>query len=93
MPDDGIEDIYFTFGAGTFGANFTAVYHDFNFDDDNYGYGSEIDLMLTRKFLNNFTFGLKYAFYDANTNAVNVARNPGQSTNITKFWTFITYQY
>ena len=92
-PGDGIEDIYFTLGATAWGTNFTAVYHNFNSDNDDYDYGSEIDLLLTRSFFKNFTAGLKYAYYDADTNALNVARNPGQKSDITKFWMFITYQY
>jgi len=92
-PGDGIEDIYFSFGATVLGADFLVVYHDFNTDNDSYDYGSEIDLQLTRKFMKNFSLGLKYAFYDADTNALNLARNPIQSTDITRFWAWINFTY
>lgn len=92
-PGDGIEDMYFTAIAKAFGANFVAVYHDFNSDNDSYDYGSEIDLLLTKNIYNNFTVGLKYSFYEGDTNAINVARNAGLSTDITKFWGFITFKY
>lgn len=92
-PSDGIEDIYVTFVAKPFGAKFVAVYHDYNSDNDSYDYGSELNLLLTKSFKKHYTVGLKYAYYDADRNATNVARNAGQSTDSTKFWAFIRFKY
>ena len=94
-PGDGILDTYLTFTMDVLGAKFTAVYHDFNSDEDDYDYGSEIDLVLSRAFGKYFTAGLKYADYSADGNALNVARNSasGQAFDINKFWAWIQFRY
>lgn len=92
-PGDGIEDIYATLALKALGAGFTAVYHDLGSDNGGYGYGSELDLLLSRPFGKHVTAGLKYADYNADGNDRNVARNPGQRTDITKFWAFLTLKF
>jgi hypothetical protein len=75
------------------GSNRETRYATVTDSDDSYNYGPEIDLQVTRKFMKKFAFGLKYAFYDADNNALNVAHNPVQSTDNTKFWAWINYTY
>jgi hypothetical protein len=45
-PNDGIEDFFVTLSVKVFGAQFMAVYHDFNSNNDDYDYGTEWDLVL-----------------------------------------------
>jgi hypothetical protein len=61
--------------------------------NDSYDYGDEIDLVLSRKFGKYFMGRLKFADYNASKNATNVARNPIQSNDITKFWAEIIFQW
>jgi len=90
-PNDGIEDIFVTFKAVVWGANLTAVYHDLSSDHDNYDYGTEWDLQLDKTFMTHYTVGLKYADYQADRNALNVARNSkgGQAFDLNKFWVWV----
>lgn len=92
-PGDGIEDIYGSIIMNIWGAKLIAVYHDFSSDNDSYDYGSEFDLLLTRSFKKHYTAGLKYADYDADTNATNIARNTSLSTDKSIFWMFFQYKY
>ena len=92
-PGDGIEDIYVTFTIKVLEATFSAVYHDFNSDNDSYNYGSEINLLLTRAFGKHVSAGLKYADYNAARNVTNISRNPALTNDINKFWAFISFQY
>jgi hypothetical protein len=92
-PGDGIEDIYVTFTIKVLEATFSAVYHDFNSDNDSYNYGSEINLLLTRAFGKHVSAGLKYADYNADRNVTNISRNPALTNDINKFWAFISFQY
>ena len=92
-PGDGVQDFYFTMVAKIFGANFIVVHHDFGSDNLGYDYGSEWDLALTRTFWKRFTFGLKYADYDADRNATNLTRNPNSAVtaDVRKFWTLAVF--
>ncbi|MBI1731503.1 MAG: hypothetical protein HYR49_01875 [Gammaproteobacteria bacterium] len=74
-PQDGIEDYYWTMLAQVWDAKFTFEYHDLNSDNLDYDYGEEFNLMLTRTFREHYTFGLKYALYEADRNAENLLRN------------------
>ena len=76
-----------------YGAKFVAVYHDFSSDRDDYDYGSEIDLLLTKKFAKKFIAGLKYAHYEGDDNATNALRNPALTQDKTIFWAFLQYKY
>ena len=92
-PGDGIEDLYGSMIFNIAGAKLIAVYHNFSSDRDSYDYGNELDLLLTRTFKKRYTLGLKYANYDADTNATNVARNASQSADKSNFWAFFQFKY
>lgn len=100
-PQDGIEDFYLTLIVNLLGARFTLEYHDLNSDNLDYDYGEELDLMLTRTFRERYTLGLKYADYDADRSATNLARNgPGSLSprgtvvnDATKFWAFAQFKF
>ncbi len=92
-PGDGIEDFYVTFIGAAWGFSFTAVWHDFGANADDYDYGDEWDLELTRPFLQRYKAGIKYAAYDADRNALNVARNPVQRNDMERFWMWVEFSY
>ena len=94
-PGDGVQDLQFTLKATAGGATLAVVYHDFSSDHDDYDYGSEWDLQLEKPFLKNFSAGVKYALYDADRNALNVARNSGggQAFDIEKFWVWAQVKF
>ena len=92
-PADGIRDAYATLSAQVLGAKLMAVYHDFRADHGGYRYGHEVDVLLLRRFRTHYTVGFKYAGYTADRNALNVARNPGQNTDITKYWAFAQVKF
>jgi len=94
-PRDGIRDAYGTLVATMHGFKFIAGYHMLESDEFGYDYGNELDLQLTRAINKHFTVGAKYADYDADTNATNVARNGVStvSTDAQKFWLFVTASF
>ena len=100
-PQDGIEDYYVTATMGVMGAKFTLEYHDLNADNLGYDYGEELDVMVTRTFYEHYTFGLKYAQYDADLNADNLLRNGGTSesprgpviNDAARAWVFATIKF
>ena len=63
-PVEGLEDFYVSFDLSAAGFKFKAVYHDFSSDAGSLDFGSELDLMATRKFQEIYTVGLKYAAFD-----------------------------
>ncbi|MBL4617636.1 MAG: hypothetical protein JKY46_08045 [Robiginitomaculum sp.] len=70
-PVNGLEDLYFSLsykvqGDGAMkGLKFDAIYHDFSADVGNGSYGTEVDLQVSKKFMEHYSFGLKYANYQA----------------------------
>ncbi|MGH8601611.1 MAG: alginate export family protein [Gammaproteobacteria bacterium] len=94
-PGDGIEDFFATFTANFLGAQFSAVYHDFQADHGDYAYGEEWDLILERPIAKQFLVGVKYARYVADENPVNLLNNTssGQADDLTKFWAYIQFTY
>jgi hypothetical protein len=90
-PADGVVDIYGTLAFKIAGANLSLIYHDFSADHGDYNYGSEWDVQLSRPILEHYTVGIKYARYDASSNATNLARNgPAsagkQAYDLNKLW-------
>lgn len=69
-PAAGLEDTYVSVGANPGGFNVLAVYHDFAPDAGGRDYGSEIDVLVSRKFSANYTAGVKFASYDADAFSV-----------------------
>ncbi len=47
------------------GLKFDAIYHDFSADTGG-SYGTEIDLQVSKKFMKHYSFGVKFADYQAN---------------------------
>ena len=100
-PQDGIEDYYLTAAAGVLGAKLTVEYHDLNSDHLAYDYGTELDVMLTRTFRDHYTFGIKYAGYDADRSATNLARNGSAGASprgtvindASKFWLWVQVKF
>lgn len=85
-PGDGIEDAYFTAVVKAFGAKFIASYHMIESDNLGYDYGDELDLLVVKTFKKHYTVGAKVGFYDADTNATNVARGGSRAADVTKTW-------
>lgn len=67
-PAEGLEDVYVSLSTKLGGGSLKAIYHDFSSDvavlgaDD---LGDEIDIVYSRKFAKNYSFGAKYASYSA----------------------------
>ncbi len=63
--------------------NLKAVYHVFKSDVGSQDYGSEFDLVATRKFGDHFLAGVKYANYSADQHGVDTQ----------KLWIFGQFSY
>ncbi len=70
-PKDGLVDNYFSIGAKPMGVKLLAVYHLFSADKGGADYGKELNLLAAKKFGRNYSLGLKYANYEADTHATN----------------------
>ena len=85
-PGTGLEDLYLQ-ANGKFGATgrwaWLAAYHDFAADTVSADYGTELDLQLTYKSPWDVLFGVKVAFYDADT----------FSTDTDKVWVWGAYTF
>ena len=64
-PSEGIEDVYLTLGARFWGGQLRLVYHEFNAEAGSMEWGSEVDMIFSRKFAKRHTGTLKFASYDA----------------------------
>ncbi len=64
-PPDGIEDLYVSASTTVQGTKLTATYHDFSAETGGEDYGSEIDIVVARKFCDHYTAMLKYAKYSS----------------------------
>lgn len=62
MPN-GLEDLYISAGTTLGGFKLAAIYHDFTANEGSADYGSEIDLLVAKKFGKNYNAGIKYAAY------------------------------
>lgn len=92
-PADGIEDMHVTVDANLGGFNVVLAYYDFSAANGNYDYGTEFNAQVTRAFNPQFTGGIKFASYDADTNATNVARNGALARDVSKFWVWVEFKY
>jgi hypothetical protein len=61
----GLQDNFVTVSGSVMGVTLTAVAHDFKSDDGNLDYGTEWDLLATKKVTSNLSLTLKYADYQA----------------------------
>ncbi len=92
-PGDGIEDTYVNL-IGTFaGAKVILSYHMLESDHDSYDYGNEFDFLVQKLFFKRYTLGFKYSDYDADSNRLNIARNPLQSADKTIYWFFAQLKF
>jgi len=82
-PTDGLADTYFSVGGQVEKVKLKAVYHSFESDAGSLDYGSEIDIVVTRKFGKHFFAGVKYADYSADQ----------RGADTTKFWLFGQFKY
>jgi hypothetical protein len=78
-PAGGLQDFYASIsykvqGDGPMkGLKFDAIYHDFSADTVG-DYGSEIDLQISKKFMEHYSFGVKFADYQADTFATDTQK-------------------
>lgn len=85
----GIEDNYFTMVAkGKYKTKLIVSYHMLEAETGSFDYGDELDIWFTKKFWKKYSLGLKYAGYDASSDAGNL-----KSTDLTKYWVYLTYKY
>lgn len=89
-PENGIVDYYVTAVVNILGTNFVASYHDLNSDRLGYDYGNELNLMLTKTFMEHYTIGLKYADYNADSNPNNVGAT---AADVSKFWAWVQVKF
>jgi hypothetical protein len=87
-PADGLKDVFVSVGTTLGGVNLLAVYHDFKSDHLGFDYGTEVDLLASKKVNKWLTLLAKYANYDGDTNGTNAARNVAQglSKDLEKVW-------
>lgn len=66
-PANGLNDIYIKAAGKVSKLKLVGVYHDFSADEGSADYGTELDLMVEKKFDKTFTGLIKYADYSADT--------------------------
>lgn len=79
-PADGVKDLYGDLSAKISGVKLQAVYHQFDAAQGGDDYGHEIDALISRTFLDNYTLLLAYANYFARD----------YKTDTQKFWVQMT---
>ena len=87
-PRDGIRDAFISVGGSAWGTQLMAVYHDYSSDNLSYSYGSEWNLIASKKIKKYLTLTAKYATYNGDVNTSNVTRNgpAALSKDIDKLW-------
>lgn len=68
-PADGIEDLYVGLTGKLGPVALGGFYHDFSAEDSSEDWGSEIDLVATWKYDENWSFQLKYASFSSDSDA------------------------
>lgn len=71
-PLTGLVDVYVDAGTNVGGFGVKAVYHDFSSDTGGTDFGTEIDLLLSRKFSPVYSGGLKFASFSSDSAPVYV---------------------
>ncbi|NNM01387.1 MAG: hypothetical protein HKO62_11595 [Gammaproteobacteria bacterium] len=92
-PGDGIKDSYLDVVGTVDKLKFVVSWHMLESDRDSYDYGDELDLQVQYTFRKRYTLALKYADYEADRNALNIARNPAQSADKSIFWAFASVRF
>ncbi|TQV76850.1 hypothetical protein FLL45_02520 [Aliikangiella marina] len=88
-PDVGLVDVYATFATSALGAKWTLTYHDFSADESSTGIddlGSEVNLVVAKKFSKRYTAGFKYGAYSAGDAAAG-------KVDTDKIWIWLSAQY
>lgn len=85
-PADGLEDTFLSVGGKLGPVKLLAVYHDYTSDHLGYDYGTELNLLAAWKASKTLTLLVKYADYQGDANATNVARNSALSQDVSKSW-------
>lgn len=88
-PVNGLVDSYAKVAGKVAGFKVAAFYHDFKADKGGDAYGSEIDLLVAKKFAKIYTVGVKYANYDGDKNAATTALQ----TDTSKFWVWANVKF
>lgn len=84
-PDNGLVDAYLTAAAEfPHAVKFLVSWHDFDSDEDDFDYGTELDVQLTWDVLKKYQIGFKAAFYDANPGPRNATG--ALAADVTKLW-------
>ena len=78
-PADGLVDTSLTLSSKALGPKIAVVYHQFDADEGNTDYGSEIDILVAKKFTDNYSGLLKIADFSAGDTA-------GGKKDTTKVW-------
>jgi hypothetical protein len=73
-PANGLEDLYLGLAGKVGAVGWTAFFHDFSSETGGSDYGQEVDLQLLYKAPWNQSFGLKGAFYDAESFSVDTTK-------------------
>jgi len=68
-PADGLEDVYVLLSGSVADIKLVGVYHDFSADEGGDDYGTELDLLATKKFGKHYSAGIKYASFDADSDS------------------------
>lgn len=83
VPPEGLQDLYGSLSSVIGGVKLDLIYHDFQSDAGSIDYGTEFDMMLTKKFGSHYTLQAKYANYSADEFKVDTE----------KFWLQFTVNY
>lgn len=83
VPPEGLHDIYGSLSGIIAGVTVDLIYHDFQSDEGDSDYGTEYNMMLTKKFGSHYTLQAAYANYNADE----------YKTDTEKFWLQFTVAY
>ena len=86
-PSAGLQDLYLSLDGKFKGIQWAAIQHDFSPDSGSAGYGSELDLLVTRTWNEKYTAAVKYADYSADGDATGA-----QASDTRKFWLWLQYK-
>ncbi|MFT7680556.1 MAG: hypothetical protein ACI8QC_004562 [Planctomycetota bacterium] len=84
-PQDGLEDLYLSVGTEYASTNFKLAYHMFSADEGGTDFGTELDLLASRKLACGAVAGIKFADFSADSD--------GGMEDITKAWIWIAYSF
>ena len=77
-PDEGLKDQSLTLSSAALGPKISLSYHQFDSDENDIDFGNEIDLVISKKFTENYSGLIKAAHFDA--------RSDSGKVDTTKVW-------